>query len=206
MGGGSIRHHDSKNLSVPPPIIPDFLWTTPNLTHPPSQPVTDVTVAQYAAYLVRRLKPNFTRQYLNIIRSLHLECGLRNPAQDSSYVKTTLRGTEKQKGCESRRKTPMSPAVLLAIKRKLNLSTKVDCTFWAACLVMLLFRLLRRSNLFQDGAGSDGSKQLRRDCLVVCDPLFLTVIVKWTKTIQTRECKLTTNLPALPNHPSCAVQ
>ena len=39
----------------------------------------------------------------------------------------------------------------------------------------------------------------------MCDPRCLTTIVKWTKTIQTRERKLTINLPVLPNHPLCAV-
>ncbi|KAK7089168.1 hypothetical protein V1264_024786 [Littorina saxatilis] len=46
-------------------------------------PVNEQTVAQYAAYLARRLKPSSIKQYINIIRILHLESGLPHPFKDS---------------------------------------------------------------------------------------------------------------------------
>ena len=128
-------------------------------------PASEQTIAQYAAYLARRLKPSSVKQYLNIIRTLHLKCGHPHPFKDSWYVKTTLTGIEKAKGCVVHRKTPLTPDILLPIKRGLNLSCVEDCVFWAACLV-LFFGFLRKSNLFQDNGDVDASKQLTRDCFL----------------------------------------
>ena len=44
-------------------------------------PASDVTVAKYAAFLAQR--PSSVKQYLNIIRLLHLECNLDNLCADS---------------------------------------------------------------------------------------------------------------------------
>ena len=85
-----------------------------------SVPDSDVTVARYAAFLARRLKPSSVKQYLNIIRLLHLECNLDNLCADSWYLKTTIKGTEKVKGTEVIRKLPMKPELLLQIKEKLK--------------------------------------------------------------------------------------
>ena len=89
-------------------------------------PASEQTIAQYAAYLARCLKPSSVKQYLNIIRILHLECGHPHPFKDSWYVKT-LMGIEKAKGCVVHRKTPVTPDILLLIKRGLNLSCVEDC-------------------------------------------------------------------------------
>ncbi|KAK7484746.1 hypothetical protein BaRGS_00024031 [Batillaria attramentaria] len=48
----------------------------------PPVPVSESTVARYAAFLARKLKPASVRQYLNIVRILHLESGLDNPCKD----------------------------------------------------------------------------------------------------------------------------
>ena len=102
-------------------------------------PATDQVVAQYAAYLARRLKSSSIRQYLNIIRILHLECQLPNPCEDSWYLKMTLTGIDKVKGTAVKRKEPMKPEQLLFLKSKLNFSSPVDCIFWAACLIMFFW-------------------------------------------------------------------
>lgn len=167
-------------------------------------PVTEHTVTLYAAYLARRLAPSSVRQYLNIIRILHLESGLPHPFADSWLVKTTLRGIEKVKGKTIKRKAPVTPTILLGIKQRLNLSDHCDAIFWAACLV-LFFGMLRKSNLFQDTGAFDPTKQLTRDCFIACANAGLTIVVSWTKTIQCKERKLRIFLPIMPNHPLCPV-
>ena len=167
-------------------------------------PASEETVALYAAYLARRLKPSSVTQYINIIRVLHLECGLPHPFKESWLVKTTVKGIERTKGCAPARKTPITPELLLAIKRGLNLATVKDCVFWAACLV-LFFGLLRKSNLFQDDGSFDPKKQLTRDS-VSADHQSLTITVSWSKTIQRHEKVLTIRLPLLPHHPLCPVK
>lgn len=169
-------------------------------------PVSDVTVAKYAAYLARRLKPSSIKQYLNIIRLLHLECNLENPCADSWYLQSTLRGIEKVKGTEVVRKQPATPTLLFQIKDKLDFAKTVDCVFWAACLIMF-FGLLRKSNLFgTDSGGFHPDKHLTRDCICVADDQrALTVLIKWSKTNQSRERVLTIRLPLLTDHPLCPV-
>ena len=82
--------------------------------------VTKPTVIQVRStqpfFLARRLKPASVRQYLNIIRILHLECNLANPCVDSWLLKTTLKGIEKVKRTEVMCKQPVTPTFLLKIK------------------------------------------------------------------------------------------
>ena len=98
--------------------------------------VRPLSYPRYAAFLARRLKPSSVKQYLNIIRRLHLECNLDNPCADSWYLKTTIKGIEKVKGTEVIRKLPMTPELLLQIKEKLTFSKTTDCVLCAACMVM----------------------------------------------------------------------
>ncbi|KAK7490592.1 hypothetical protein BaRGS_00018195 [Batillaria attramentaria] len=171
----------------------------------PPVPVTEREVALFATYLARRLKPSSVRQYINIVRIMHLEAGLGHPFEQSWLVKTTLRGIDREKGREVVRKSPMTPSLLLAIKNQLNLTLPMDAVFWAACLVMF-FGLLRRSNLFSDAKGFQADKQLTRDCfLIEQDSHCITVLVKWSKNNQFRERVHKVNLPVLEPHPLCPV-
>ena len=169
-------------------------------------PVTDQVVAQYAAYLARRLKPSSVRQYINIIRILHLECNFPNPCADSWYLKTTLKGIEKVKGTEVIRKCPITPQILLGIKRQINFGKTNDCVFWAACLTMF-FGLLRKSNLFgTDKVGFDKDKQITKEDIVVeKDHLSVTIFCKWSKTNQSKGKIHKVNLAVIKDHPLCPV-
>jgi hypothetical protein len=168
-------------------------------------PVTERIVALYASYLARTLKPASIRQYLNIIRILHLESGIEHPFKDSWLVKSTLKGIEREKGCFVVRKAPMTPRLLLQIKTKLNLTVSEDAIFWAACLLMF-FGLLRKSNLFAEGQSFDETKQLTRDCFAYdSQKNCLTVSVKWSKNNQCKERVQLISLPTLSPHPLCPV-
>ena len=81
-------------------------------------PVCDRTIALYATYLARTLKPSSVRQYLNIVRLLHPESGLEHVYKDSWVIKSTLRGIDRTKGCAVHRKAPITPTVLLAMREK----------------------------------------------------------------------------------------
>lgn len=169
-------------------------------------PISEINVAKYAAYLARRLKPSSVRQYLNIIRVLHLECKFPNPCSDSWYIKTTLKGIEKCKGTDVQRKTPITPELLLQIKRKLDLSKTNDSVFWAACIVMF-FGLLRKSNLFgTDAEGFNKDKHLTTESFSVSTDLSsITIEVKWAKNNQSKDHTQRITLHRLPNHPLCPV-
>lgn len=173
----------------------------------PPVPVTERTVALYATFLARRLKPSSTRQYLNIVRLLHLESGLPHPFQNSWLVQSTLKGIERVKGREVTRKAPITPQLLLTIKGQLNLQQPLDSVFWAACLIMF-FGLLRKSNLFGDGRGNfDPRKQLTRDCFLIDKATnTLSIRLQWAKNNQFRERVQIINLHTLDPHPLCPVK
>ena len=167
-------------------------------------PASDQVVARYAAYLARRLKPSSIKQYLNIIRLLHLECQLPNPCEDSWYLKITLAGIDKVKGTEIKRKQPVTPEQLLVLQSKLDFASNNDCIFWAACLTMF-FGLLRKSNLFgPDSEGWKKDKHLTRNCVRVSD-IGLKIICVWSKNNQSRERVHTITLERLTGHSLCPV-
>ena len=72
----------------------------------PPVPANEKTIAMYAAYLARRLRPASVRQYLNIVRVMHLEAGLSNPLKDSWFISSTLKGIDRVKGTAVNRKKP----------------------------------------------------------------------------------------------------
>jgi hypothetical protein len=165
----------------------------------PPVPVSEREVALFATFLARRLKPSSVKQYINIVRILHSEAGYGHPFEQSWLVKTTLRGIDREKGCQVMRKAPITPVILLDIKRRLNLALPSDVLFWAACVIMF-FGLLRKSNLFEPG------KQLTRDCFVVEeDQRSIIVLVKTSKNNQFRERVHKISLPVLDPHPLCPV-
>ena len=55
-------------------------------------PASSDQLCMYAAYLARRLKYNSVKQYMNIIRILHLEWNLPNPLSGNFKLHSTLRG------------------------------------------------------------------------------------------------------------------
>ena len=115
----------------------------------PPVSANEKNVVMYAAYLARRLRPTSVRQYLNIVRAMHLEAGLSNPLKDSWFISSTLKGIDRAKGTAVNRKSPITPDILLRIKKELKMSDRNDIVFLAACLFMF-FSLFRKAKLFQN--------------------------------------------------------
>lgn len=99
-------------------------------------------------------------------------------------------------------KKPITPQILLAFKKHLNLDNPWHATFWAVCLVAF-FGLLRKANLLCKGLSQfDPSKHLRRGDILFF-PDWAIVINRWSKTIQFSQRILTIPLPRLDQHPLC---
>lgn len=170
-------------------------------------PATEDIVCKYAAHLAERLKPNSVRQYLNIIRILHLDSGYKNPSEDSWMLKCTLRGIDRLKGNEVTRKEPITPEILIDLKGVLNMNELKDCMFWAACLI-LFFGTFRKSNLFPTTPSEfTNEKQFSRKDFVVLPNGSISLLVRWSKTIQCKERSYMVKLPKLchPLSPADAV-
>ena len=149
----------------------------------------------FAASLAKRIKPSSVRQYLNIVRLLHVENGYVNPLQDNWKLKSTLRGIDRIHGSPIIRKAPITPDLLLKMKSHLTESV-LDINFWATCL-LLFFGMLRKSNVMPDNAASfSKDKQFIRSDFNF-ESLCIFVRVKWSKTIQNKERAYVIRLPFL---------
>ena len=123
---------------------------------------TSETLCRYVAHLAQRLKYRSIKQYINIVRILHVSWGLPNPLASDYHLGLTLRGIRRDLGDIVLRKEPITPGLLLAILRHLDLWIPLHASAWAACLLMF-FGLLRRSNVLPDTRLSfDPVRHLRR--------------------------------------------
>ena len=168
-------------------------------------PVSVQQATRYAAYLSKRLAPQSIPKYLNILRVLHLEAGLPDPQVMQMFeLKSVLTGYEKLRGLTVHRVTPITPALLLALRGTIDFTTVGGACMWAACLVGF-YGLLRKSNLFPSCLKSfNPEKQLTKSD-ICSTPWGVEIVVRWTKTVQKKEYVLKVPLLAMPGHPLCPV-
>ena len=173
-----------------------------NLTPVPAS--TD-TLCYYAAYLARKLRHSSIKQYLNIIRILHLEWGFPNPTQDNFLLQSTMRGIRRRLGDAVHRKAPVTPDMLLFYIRSLDLDKPLHAAMWAAALLMF-FALLRKSNVLPLSPGSFNAELHLRRKDISFIPGGAQVSVRWSKTNQFRSRIHTITLPRIPGHLLCPSQ
>ena len=94
-----------------------------------------MVIGRYAAYLARRLKYTSFKQYLNILRILHVEVGLPNPLADNWFLQSILKGILRIKGNPPNGKLPITPDIILGIRANINHDDPLLSVFWAACLI-----------------------------------------------------------------------
>jgi len=160
-------------------------------------PANNTTLTRYVAFLARTKVYSTIMQYLNIIRIIHLECGIPNPLRDNWYLKSVTQGIKRGKGNTSNQKTPILPQHLLYIYKLLNVQHLKDLQIWATILCAF-FGLLRIGNI-------TCSKQ--PNCIhrsdVTVTPKGLILKVTYSKTIQYRERCHYVVLPYIKGHPLC---
>ena len=161
-------------------------------------PASATVIARYIAFLARRLKYSSIRQYLNIIRILHVEQGLPNPLSNSYQVSITLRGVRRSLGDKATQKLPITPELLLVINKTLNSKDPQHTLFWGAALAAF-YGMLRRSNIIPTPPFNPKIYLRRVDILTFSWGLGLRI--RWSKTIQFRERELLVPLPFLGSHP-----
>lgn len=171
----------------------------------PPVPASPEFIIQYAVLLARTLKFSSIKQYLNIIRLLHVSSGLPNPLQGDFNIHYVLRGIQRSIAEPPARKFPITPHLLVHILSKLDTSACHDAAVWAAALVMF-FGLLRRSNVLVSAMGSfNASLHLcRSDLSFSRQGAFLSI--RWSKTNQFAQRNRTLPLPFMPHHVLCPVK
>ena len=92
-------------------------------------PLSQYDLGRYIAYLSRRLCFSSVRQYLNIVRLLHVEAGFGNPLENNWYVSSILKGVKRVKGDTSSQKLPITLDILKQVFVNLNLNGSMDRHF-----------------------------------------------------------------------------
>jgi hypothetical protein len=161
-----------------------------NMYNYQSVPASSDVICRYVAHLAQTMCSNSVRQYLNVIRILHLENGYDNPLQDDFALKLVLKGVQRVKGMSVRRKLPITLNILQSICRVLNLDRSQDLAFWSACLIAF-FGMLRKSSLFPRKA-PEGHM-----CLSSCTlhSWGLEISLVYSKTVQFQERRPFVALP-----------
>ena len=166
-------------------------------------PINNTNLFLYAVFLACTLKPDSVRQYLNIVRLIHLESGLSNPLEGNYALRMLLRGIQKRKGQPPRQKLPITPSILKEIVTKLDLSDSFQATFWAVCLVAF-YTFCRKSTLLPKSP-KNFNKTLdlcQKDICVSGNGLLITI--KRTKTLRYRDRLLQIPIPKIGG-PLCPV-
>jgi hypothetical protein len=160
------------------------------------------SLCRYAVYLAQRLHYASISKYLNVLRILHLDLNMDNPLKDNWFLNTVLKGIRRDNPRSPRRKLPITPDVLLSIKRILDMDKPVDIMFWAACVVAF-FGFFRKSNLLPRSRLDMGQCFVRGD-LRKSDQGFLLHVTR-SKTIQFHQREYLVPLVYLQSHPLCPV-
>ena len=163
-------------------------------------PVNPEHLCQYTAFHACSLCVSSISQYLNVIGILHRQFGLPNPLLNNWPLKTLLTGIRRYNSHPPHQKLPIKPVILLRILSNLNMSSSFDAFFWVICLVVF-FGMFCKPHLFPTSTSAfDARKQLTKD-----DFQFSTwgalLTIRWSKTIQFRECVVRIPLPLIPYSP-----
>lgn len=130
-------------------------------------PVSTNDLCRYAAYLGRTRSFTTIRDYLNVVRVLHLDRGFSNPLADNFQLQTVMNGIRRTKGCVPKYKLPITTDHLWKICSQLNLRAVEDVQIWGALLVCF-FGVLRISAVtVKSGTTWDPAKTLLRKDLTI---------------------------------------
>ena len=125
-------------------------------------------------------------------------------ALDSFEVSLTTKGIKRVLGLATHQKSPITPALLLQFKSHLDITTPADAAIW--CLfTVAFFSFLRKSNLTVSSPTSfDPNRHLCRDDIKFTSH-GAVLRIKWSKTLQHKDCLLLVPLPRIPGSALCPV-
>ena len=149
-------------------------------------PCNTKTLVRYIIFLARNHVPSSVKQYLNVIRLIHLENGYENPLKENYVLNSVTKGIARVKGVPPKRKLPITPELLIAFYHLLDMSVVENLVFYCACVVAF-FSFFRKSTLLsKDLESHDPASNLcRKDVKFLADGALLSV--RHTKTIQFHE-------------------
>lgn len=165
-------------------------------------PISPTDVACYIAFLSTKMCFASIKQYLNIIKLLHLEAGLTDPLENNWMLSSLLSGARRAIQHKTRAKLPITLDILYQLFFDIDLQHPLELCFWAACLTAF-FSFLRKSNLVPISAEAfDPVRHLNRSDFQFGEQEVL-ISVRATKTIQFSQKSLSIPIPRIPDSPLC---
>lgn len=142
--------------------------------------------------------------HLNAVRLLHLYRGYSVEPFSSFAVTVTRKGLMRMLGTSSRQKHPITPNMLVSIRRSLDFTVPCHPALWAL-FTTAFFSFLRKSNLVAASAPSfNCDLHLSRRDIKFTDAGVL-LRTKGSKTRQFNEGVHIIPLPSIPRSPLCPV-
>ena len=163
------------------------------------------TIASYTSYLACKTSSfQYILNHLNAVHLLHLYNGFSADALDSFAVSLTKCSLKRLLGTATRRKHPITPAILHHFRQHLSLELPSHAAVWAL-FCTAFFSFLRKSNLTVTSFGS-----FKPSCHLACHDIKFTesgaiLRIRWTKTLQHSEGILLIPLPSIPGSTLCPV-
>ena len=146
-------------------------------------PLSQENLGHNIAFLSRRLCFSSVKQYLNVVRLVHLEAGLQNPLEKNWYVSSILKGVNQLKGDASLQKLLIALDILKQVFLVLDLHSSFDRAFLGSMSSWLLF-LFRKSNvLIPSHLLFDPGRNLCANDVQFTDEGVIQT-VRWSKVIQ----------------------
>lgn len=163
-------------------------------------PVSTEGISMYIAYLahVKKLQFQTIANYLVIVKHLHKSNGFKDPIKDNWQVEHLLQGVKRVLGVAQGCAVPITPDMLLCVKKHLDLYKLFHLSVWSACLIGF-FGMLRPGNFLM----RDKSVPVLRICQLESRDMDYIITFDYTKTIQFRQKQLRIIIPYLSEHPLC---
>ncbi|XP_052080905.1 uncharacterized protein LOC127718859 [Mytilus californianus] len=160
------------------------------------------TVELYIAYLFdkKHFAYSSIRCYINIISVLHKMHDLKDLVADFWNIKHLLTGVKRELGASQSCKAPVTPELLLNVRKSLDKSNHNNVVFWASCLTGF-FVFLRPNNFLVKGTFNPEINLRRIDVLSCSWGILLRL--KVIKTLQFCSKPIEVVLPYLHDHPLC---
>ena len=92
-------------------------------------PISPCNLGRYIAFLGTKLSYISVRQYLNVVRIMHLDDGYSYPLSDNWYLTSILKGMRRQKGDGFNQKLSIIDIILRGILAVLNFGNPFDICF-----------------------------------------------------------------------------
>ena len=142
------------------------------------------TIGLFIQFLSRSFKSvSAIKNYVSGVRTLHLLLQYPFPHLDEFSIKLLFRGISRQHPHKVKQAHPITPEILLDIRKLLDLSSGNDATIW--CLFLFAFFLMaRKSNLVPDSISSFNSRKHLTRGKIIMEQNMAIVIFEWSKTIQ----------------------